>query len=68
MNKEERKEIKEQILKGLGDLPSSWTHFFKLKLSPDENRDIGDIVDEMEDGVLEWSLARVEESLSKLKD
>jgi hypothetical protein len=66
MEDKEREDIKEQIIRGLGELPSSWTHFFKLKLSPNDNRPIVDIVNDMTDDVLLWSLGRINDSLKKL--
>tara|TARA_R110000772_G_scaffold62548_1_gene140548 strand:+ start:179 stop:388 length:210 start_codon:yes stop_codon:yes gene_type:complete len=68
MKSKERRKVKRKILRGLDVLPKTWTLFFMLKLSPNENRPIADIVDEMSDDVLIWSLGRIEDSLKGLKN
>ena len=66
MNGKERKDTIEQILKGLVELPETWTHFLKLKASPDKDIPIKDIVNDMPDKTLVWALTYINQSLKKL--
>lgn len=69
MNKQLREFAKEQLKRGLIQLPESNIHKFKQMYSyRNIDADIADVVEAMDDDKLDWAMIQVQNSLDKLSN
>lgn len=68
MNNKLKSFAREELKKGLSQLPDGWHRRFKQMYSPKNlDMDINDVVDKMPEEKLDWAMQQVENSLEKLR-